>query len=62
MITDDEVMRLFERADPARIDNAASDLDAVGDLEPVLIEALHGEARMGHRRRPERPNRPWSRR
>ena len=35
MITDDEVMRLFERADPARADDAAADADP-----PVYLTAL----------------------
>jgi hypothetical protein len=32
VITDDEVMRLFERADPARVDDAAPVIDAAGYL------------------------------
>ena len=35
MITDDEVMRLFERADPARIDDADSVLDAASYLDAL---------------------------
>jgi hypothetical protein len=35
VITDDEVMRLFERADPARVDDDASVIDAAGDLDAV---------------------------
>ena len=33
MITDDDVMRIFERADPARVDDRASVLDAAGYLD-----------------------------
>ena len=35
MITDDEVMRLFERADPARVDDGASVIDAAGYLDTL---------------------------
>jgi hypothetical protein len=32
VITDEEVMRLFERADPARVEDTAPDVDATGYL------------------------------
>lgn len=35
MITDDEVMRLFERADPARADDTAPVIDAAGHLDAL---------------------------
>ena len=50
-----------------RAEYLRADLDASRDthpqtLEPILIDVLHEEPRVGHGRRPERPNRPWSRR
>jgi hypothetical protein len=35
VITDDEVMRLFERADPARVDDDASVIDVAGYLDAL---------------------------
>ena len=35
MITDDEVLRLFERADPAQTDDAAPAIDAAGYLDAL---------------------------
>ncbi len=35
MITDDEVMRLFERADPARVDDAAAVVDPAVSLDTL---------------------------
>jgi hypothetical protein len=40
VITDDEVMRLFERADPARIDHAASVIDAAGYLDALRTRSI----------------------
>jgi hypothetical protein len=39
VITDDEVMRLFERADPARVDHVAVRIDAAGYLDALRLEA-----------------------
>ena len=39
MITDDEVMRLFERADPARVDHVVVRIDAAGYLDALRLEA-----------------------
>ena len=39
MITDDEVMRLFERADPARVDHVALRIDAAGYLDALRLES-----------------------
>ena len=39
MITDDEVMRLFERADPARVDHVAVRIDAAGYLDALRLES-----------------------
>jgi hypothetical protein len=49
-----------------RADYLRADLDASRDThpltpEPILLDVLHEEPRVGHGRRPERPNRPWSR-
>ena len=38
MITDDEVMRLFERADPARVDHVAVRIDPAGYLDALLLD------------------------
>jgi hypothetical protein len=41
VITDDEVMRLFERADPARVKDPAPVIDATGYLDwasPRFVE------------------------
>lgn len=40
MITDDEVMRLFERADPARVDHAAPVIDAAGHLDALRTRSI----------------------
>jgi hypothetical protein len=50
-----------------RAEYLRADLDASREtrpltLEPILLDVLHDEPRVGHGRRPERPNRPWSRR
>jgi hypothetical protein len=50
------------RADYLRADLDASRDSAHVTLEPILIDLLHEEPRVGHRRRPERPNRPWRQR
>jgi hypothetical protein len=39
VITDDEVMRLFERADPARVDHVAVRIDAAGYLDALRLES-----------------------
>ena len=41
MITDDEVMRLFERADPAGVDDVASVSDAAGYLDALRTRSSH---------------------
>jgi hypothetical protein len=40
VITDDEVMRLFERADPARVDHAAPVIDAAGHLDALRTRSI----------------------
>ena len=50
-----------------RADYLRADLDASRDthqltLEPILIDVLHDEPGVGHEHRPERPDRPGSRR
>jgi hypothetical protein len=40
VITDDEVMRLFERADPARFDDAAPVVDVAGDLDALRTRSI----------------------
>jgi hypothetical protein len=50
-----------------RADYLRADLDASRDthhltIEPILIDVLHEGSRLGHELRPERPNRPGSRR
>ena len=35
MITDEEVLRLFERADPSQTDDAAPAIDAAGYLDAL---------------------------
>lgn len=40
MITDDDVMRLFERADPARYDRATSVPDATGYLDALRTRSI----------------------
>ena len=41
MITDDEVMRLFERADPARDDDVASVIDVTGHLDALRTRSSY---------------------
>jgi hypothetical protein len=41
VITDDEVMRLFERADPARDDDVASVIDATGYLDALRTRSSY---------------------
>ncbi len=41
MITDDEVMRLFERADPARDDDGASVIDVTGYLDALRTRSSY---------------------
>jgi hypothetical protein len=41
VITDDEVMRVFERADPARVDDAASIPDATGYLDALRTRSIN---------------------
>jgi Immunoglobulin-like domain of bacterial spore germination len=40
VITDDEVMRLFERADPARLDDSAPVIDAAGYLDTLRTRSI----------------------
>ena len=61
MITDDEVMRLFERADPARVDDGASVIDAAGYLDTLRtrssnVTLIDSEATPT---RPPNRHRPW---
>jgi hypothetical protein len=57
VITDDEVMRLFERADPARVNDRAPVIDAAGDLDTLRTRSIH----VTLTETPPRPTGPTSR-
>ena len=58
MITDDEVMRLFERADPARVDDAAPVVDAAGYLDALRTRSSNVTTHRHRTRHPPRPAEP----
>jgi hypothetical protein len=55
VITDDEVMRLFERADPARLDDSAPVIDAAGYLDTLRTRSIDVTLTKTPRHPPDQP-------